>query len=91
MEGYLEKAGLLKLTRDICIKKRGLSRETRDEWEPYMSHDPVTYCFHICGFCNTLAQVPQFFTQFISPQFNAEKEIHSIHSQKTATQKQTYT
>jgi hypothetical protein len=32
--GYLEKAGLLKLTRDTCIKKRGLSRETRDEWEP---------------------------------------------------------
>jgi hypothetical protein len=33
-EEYLEKAGLLKLTPDICIK-RGLSRETRDEWEPY--------------------------------------------------------
>jgi hypothetical protein len=35
-EGYLEKAGLLKLTRNICIKK-GLSRETRDEWELYLT------------------------------------------------------
>jgi hypothetical protein len=33
-EGYLEKAGLLKLTQGHLYKKRGLSWETQDEWEP---------------------------------------------------------
>jgi hypothetical protein len=42
-EGYLEKAGLLKLTRDICIKN-GTVQGNTGEWEPYHRTQHMTNC-----------------------------------------------